>query len=330
MGRVARYKKVKAFDKLTPKSTHSGRADQEYIWGTDSGRGKKRNATATQSPQDPKAKRTKKHTEDTGFDLAPDKDDFDLNDILGSVQREKKAALDNELKDKSYIQIPSATQISQTETQPAAIIVHDTVTIGNTVIRCNIPRNDEEEAHVRKRLNINSKTGKSLSKVKGSSEKSIEGRKEGESMRAFERRLKQETRLILLKSTTKLHSNEEKRKRKKEFLKNKKLKKNGGGNVDSIMEHHGVSDRWESQKAGYGISPVSFLNQVERPPTFQMLPRGAQEKHATRVHTAPVGRKPKTKKKEEDKEISILREKFRAQYKELKQKRKTEGNSQFK
>ena len=99
MGRVARYKKVKAFDKLTKNSTHTGRADAEYIWGTDVGRKeKKRSLTATKLHHQ-KIKRRKTSSSDAGinhrFDLAPHhiKDDFDLHDIFGSVRREKMKSL---------------------------------------------------------------------------------------------------------------------------------------------------------------------------------------------------------------------------------------------
>jgi hypothetical protein len=139
-----------------------------------------------------------------------------------------------------------------------------------------------------------------------------------------------------LNSTTKLLSNEDKRKRKKEFLNKKKLKNNSGsgnGNLDPSPSNRSTQEKVYSNKgmtaktSGQEISPVTFLNQVERPPTFHMLPRGAEDKHGARLQqTATVSQTQgsKKRKKEEDPEIVKLREKMRIQYRAMKQKRREE------
>ena len=88
MGRVAKYKKVKAFDRK-----HSG---GEYVWGENDGRPKKKKRSKTaEKLKQIKLKRRRDGDIDPfncgvgGYDLPPqEKDDFDLSDM--KVKRVKK------------------------------------------------------------------------------------------------------------------------------------------------------------------------------------------------------------------------------------------------
>ena len=262
MGRVSKYKKVKAVDPFSKQKKGKAAASartSEYVWGMgDNGRKEKKRSLKAQRHQGRKLggggmsdgrRRAREAAGAGGFDLPPSgKDDFDLADLVGSVKRQKRPRLDDGLAD------PRRR--------------NETTTISKRTP--SIPETDAEEKRVARILKLSSKDSKSGGSGKGGpgsgsksatgsssaekgSKSQISGRKEGESMRAFERRVKEETRLILLEqaSESKLTS-KEKMAKKKEFLKSlkskKKNRKGGGGG----RPRSGSSDDEYGSDGGYG------------------------------------------------------------------------------
>mmetsp|Transcript_24075 Transcript_24075/g.29650 ORF Transcript_24075/g.29650 Transcript_24075/m.29650 type:complete len:356 (-) Transcript_24075:2169-3236(-) len=355
MGRVAKYKKIKAFDR-----NNSG---GEYVWGSMDARTlkkKKRSKTAERLHEKKlKRKQTKNNDriEDGGFDLpSQHKDDFNLSDF--KVKKEKRRRLDDDLivSSRGLTSTLTPTQ-SVLEQKPSALITNDKVKIGNNVVTCSIPQNDREERSIAKMLNIDIKTGNVIkqknSSVATNGRKMIQGRKEGESMRSFNKRLKEETQMALAedfkKSSRKNTNNQpgkeecaDKAERRKEFMKKKKLKKKGA----SIAYSHQVYDQdIQRDKIKHArneleiyqedeteASVPSFLDQVEQPPIFNLLPRGAQKKaklknrgkddnHCKNMDEKLI--------KAEQNAMEIMRRKVQAQYALIKAQRRKEGSFHF-
>lgn len=377
MGRVASYKKVK-----TSYKNHSG---GEYVWGTNAkSKAKKRSLTA-QKHQAAKrrGRRNKDQFDDGGFDLPPEKDDFDLKDMF--VKKVKKKRLDhdlafpsvNELKTVTPSIPTSASSSVSTSTstnvddvpkdddgntnsgvRPSAIVKNNSVKIGNTNLTCHIPADDRAEIRAAKLLKMDPKTGKSISK-QSINQTTIEGRREGESMNAFNRRLKEETVKALADNYKKSRGGETttgsgtnvgedgkmtKSQRRKEYSKMRKRKKKGKGNY--VVDPEGVGSGGASGLSKYdnddgfvtGENAVSFLEQAERPPIFNQLPRGAHKKLKLKMKGVKDddddcdgdgdGRKKRKKtmnegtiKKEQD-AMEVMRRKVQAQYAIMKAKRR--------
>lgn len=347
MGRVARYKKVKSFEKQ-----YTG---DEYVWGSNvSAKTKKRSLTA-QIHHRRKLKRKGYH-EDGGRDLPPGKDDFDLSDLV--VKREKKRKLDEGLVPIKHATVVPSSSSSTTTTplegplKPRAVVKNEKIKIGNTVVQCNIPSDDREEMRAAKILKIDPKTGKSTSK-QNAREMSIEGRRKGESMAAFHRRLKEETVNALADNYKKQREPQdeeqmEKRQRKKEYAKMRKLKKKGKlvagrGSLDDDDDDFDLIRRANDADYSDGFitgeqaaAQISFLEQAEEPPVFQQLPRGAVNKSKLRMSSSKSsGNKgsktmhmmDENKIKAEQNAMEIMRRKVQAQYAIMKAKRKQEGAS---
>lgn len=336
MGRVAKYKKVKAFDRK-----HSG---GEYVWGENDGRPKKKKRSKTaEKLKQIKLKRRRDGDIDPfncgvgGYDLPPqEKDDFDLSDM--KVKRVKKPKWDDGLNLAS--QASSTLTVKKSGATPSANISNDKVKIGNRSVTCTIPTGDKEEKKMAKMLNIDLKSGKS----KSNSTKNIQARQVGESKTAFKRRLKQETIAALAQdfqkkstSTSASGNNWEndggktsKQQRRKEFMKQKKLKKKKG--LVPIRDQNSFEDR-EDNDANYekgfitGENAVasipSFLEQAEAPPTFNRLPRGAVHKKLTMK--MKNGMDDKSIKAEQN-AMEVMRRKVQAQYSLLRAKRRQEGS----
>ena len=356
MGRVSKYKKVKAVDPFSKQKKGKAAASartSEYVWGMgDNGRKEKKRSLKAPRHQARKLggggmsdgrRRAREAAGAGGFDLPPSgKDDFDLADLVGSVKRQKRPRLDDGLAD------PRRR--------------NETTTISKRTP--SIPETDAEEKRVARILKLSSKDSKSGGSGKGGSgsgsksaigsssaakkgsKSQISGRKEGESMRAFERRVKEETRLILLEqaSESKLTS-KEKAAKKKEFLKTlkskKKNRKGGGGGgrprSGSSDDEYG-SDGGNGDDGGGGLvtgeravaaaaraaasTGAAIHDQVERPPTFELLPRGATKK--AKKEGGKLGMD-EQKRRAEQRAMDNLRAKVQAQYAVIKQKRKRAG-----
>lgn len=318
MGRVARYKKTKAFDKK-----HQG---GEYVWGSTSFAKKKKRSQTAERHHNKKSKR-KGYAEVGGFDLPPGKDDFDLADLV--VKKQKKRKLDEDLKTPS-----NETVIPSGGVKPSTKISSDKVKIGNKVVSCAIPQSEQEEKKMVKSLNLDHKTGKSSIDVRKQS--TIEGRRQGESMNAFKRRLKEETEMALANDYKNKKSADvtedpdklTKSQRRKEYLKKKKMKKTSAAKFDDGDDFPSSSTRQTSDDGfitgEQAVARVSFLEQAEQPPVFKQLPRGAKEKSKTKKDHKGKSLD-EAKIKAEQNAMEAMRRKVQAQYAVIKAKRRQEG-----
>lgn len=334
MGRVARYKKVKSVARH-----HSG---GEYIWGSNNGRSstKKKRSQIAEKLKEKKLKRKHKNgfdgVDDSGYDLPPSgKDEFDLSDPDFKVKKVKTQSV---IKDdiSSSMGSKSTSKTTTTPVPSATITTGNQVKIGNTIVSCTIPKDDVEERRAAKSLLVDTKSGKS----KSENTNTIKKRQEGESMRAFNRRLREQTRLALAQDLKQRASNIDinksgdgdgqptgKKEKRKEYMKLKKLKKKKGvENVDESAteenefhqgDHNSLTDQNDDS-----VLP-SFLDQVEAPPSFNQLPRHAKKKKSTdKKH---VGMDEKSIKAEQD-AMEAMRRKIQAQYSIIKAKRRQEGS----
>ncbi len=300
MGRVARYKKTKSFDKQ-----HRG---GEYVWGSMSSTMKRKRSITAERHHKKKSKR-KGFIEDEGFDLPPGKDDFDLADL--EVKKQKKRKLDDDLHTLSN------------DIKPSTKVTSERVKIGNKVVSCAIPQNDQEEREMVRSLNIDKKTGKSSTDLR--KQRTIEGRRKGESMNAFNKRLKEETEMALAndhrnKKAQDFTDNPEqvsKSQRRKEFLKKKKMKKRPVSSFQDSTDDVLISSE---QIATH----VSFLEQAEQPPTFKQLPRGAKAKSVVKKDSDGKSLD-EAKIKAEQNAMEAMRRKVQTQYAKIKAKRREEG-----
>ena len=372
MGRVSKYKKVKAVDPFSKqkKGKAASARTSEYVWGMgDNGRKEKKRSLKAQRHQARKLgggsmsdgrRRAREAAGAGGFDLPPSgRDDFDLGDLMGSVKRQKRPRLDDGLADPRRRNEITVSKKSKSKGDGGA------AASAAAQPAPSIPETDAEEKRVARILKLSSKdskssggggTGKggpgsksatgSSSTAKKDSKSQISGRREGESMRAFERRVKEETRLILLEqaSESKLTS-KEKAAKKKQFLKSlkskKKNRKGGGGG----RPRSGSSDDEYGSDGGYGddggdgfvtgeravaaaaraaaSTGAAIHDQVERPPTFELLPRGATKK--AKKEGGKLGMD-EQKRRAEQRAMDNLRAKVQAQYAVIKQKRKRAGD----
>ena len=389
MGRVSKYKKIKAVDpfskKKKGKAAISSRAS-EYVWGSgDNGRREKKRSLKARRHQARKLegasdgrRRAREAAGAGGFDLPPSgKDDFDLTDLVGSVRRQKRPRIDDGLAD-TRRRTETVFRKSKGGDTASAAAGGGSRSGGATQPTPSIPETDAEEKRVARilKLSKNSKSGSvdtrsgaggkggagksaasssSLPTTKKESKSQISGRREGESMRAFERRVKEETRLILLEqaSKSKLVS-KEKVAKKKEFLKSLKSKKKnrkgggGGGGAGGGRPRSGSSDDEYGSDDGYGgggggglvtgeravaaaaraaaSTGAAIHDQVERPPTFELLPRGATRKATKKAKEGGKLGMDEQKRRAEQRAMDNLRLKVQAQYNVIKQKRKRAGD----
>lgn len=199
MGRVARYKKIKACDPFSRKNRGKINHDTIGVWGLgDNGRrSRKRSRTA----ENLRAKRKRTSVDD--FDAPPEADDFDMADLVGSLKKEK---------------VPVVAPI-----QPAAKAER---------VSTNLPAplpEDKEEKEAKRLLKLDQQ-------VDQKKEKYVPGRMEGESKNAFRKRVKVETREIIKETKSQRTVTTEKRQRKKEFLNNKKKRKKGGSGMEDASD----------------------------------------------------------------------------------------------
>lgn len=338
MGRVSKYKKLKSCDPFAKKKGNSSHGDFG-VWGLgDNGRRtKKRSATALAMKAAKHKRRARKKGSatrpdggDDFFDAPPaGGDDFKMDDIMGSLRREKKQRLDHGLTgaDERGAKQPVTSSVAA---------------------RCSIPQTEKEEARTARILRVSSDSSKNGASSSNNGDSAVRGRMEGESMRAFDRRIKDETRMILkgvLKEGNKGSAND----RKKDFLKNKKLRKKKSckrssyGADDDLTGASGIGDAGgfltgERAIAAADASHTGCLlgDQVERPPVFNQLPRGAKVSKKAKKMSSPEGNEERSSsgKKHMDEQrveaeqraMEIMRRKVQAQYALVKAKRKKAGD----
>jgi hypothetical protein len=395
MGRVSRYKKVKAFDRI--------KGGGEYVWGTSSlldRKPRKKSLTAQKHEKVKMNVRNKRKKDQASgntllnqqqqqepkgsYDLPPSgKDDFDLNDLEGSVMKEKKRKLDDGListniTSTSTARINNVKNSDETlmddfinddgehgeKMKPKAKISCSQVNIGSDTLNCSIPRTEKEE----RQLATFIKSTQSSEKADGKKTKLFEKKKEGESMRAFNKRLKEETHLALAqdfkdsrtkkKSTTTINHDgtftEEtlsKSERRKEYLKQKKLKKKKK-NMPNGYNHDDDDDdddelvrgstqnqpfKYKNSREQQQIPPPARSNlvveQVEQPPIFKLLPRGAENKSNLKMKGKNSTTTTKTTTsmnnemiQAEQNAMEVIRQKVQKQYALMKAKRRKDGD----
>ena len=336
MGRVARYKKVKACDPYSSKNR--GRlldADTVGVWGLgDSGRKAKKRSLTSQKLRSMRKKSGATMTTKTEFDVAPESDDFDLADLVGSLKREKCSVEEEQLlQQRTPVAAPTVAR-NKDDTVAAAAL-------SNSKAK---PQSSLEEKEEQKLMN----KVKQQVEPKPASLMAAEGRLPGESKRAYNKRVKLETRQIIQRSS-RLEHNPEKRQKKKDFLNNKKKKNKrkraawDDDEGDDVPEQNDDDHRFELEGTSAGTTTgqlltgeqavaararatqVRFGEQAERPPVFAQLPRGASKKQQ------PAGSSSSRKKKEEQIEaerqaMDRMRRKVQAQYAAIKAKRKQNGD----
>jgi Txe/YoeB family toxin of Txe-Axe toxin-antitoxin module len=151
----------------------------------------------------------------------------------------------------------------------------------------------------------------------------------GESRKAFERRIKSETRQMIRNEELQ-RRNPEKRQRKKEFLnKKKKIKgKSQNDSGDGDDDYRGGDAGKLTASDGFitgeqAVARVALGDQVERPPVFNQLPRGATVKvkmttNSSQHKNASIAA--------EQKAMENMRRKVQAQYALVKDKRRKAGD----
>ena len=283
------------------------------------------------------------------------KDDFDLNDLVGSLKKQSR----NQLDQLSGTMTHQSSVALKSNSKPNAIVTASQIQVGNQTLNVSIPKSDREERQMRNSL------GKSKAKDTGSSreKKTMQKRQEGESMNAFNRRLKEETAMALAedykqnkqsragntKGGRNTNGQEDdgvlsKSQRRKEFLNRKKRKKrmrNEPGMEFPDEEEEVMARRHQGDGDGDGfitgeaaVARLSFLDQVEQPPVFAQLPRGASKKqkpNGKQLKCKEFESKSKLQKEEsiraEQNSMEAMRRKVQAQYAILKQKRRAQGAS---
>jgi hypothetical protein len=361
MGRVARYKKVKkSLSKATPNGAdrisinNNGKDskgsidyfDRVGVWGLgDSGRKPKKRSLASMKLR---AQRNK-HLPDSKdlYDVAiTEGDDFDLNDLIGSLKKEKQPLDDTPLASatkiseevaKSNVPLYEANVEAEASVVPvirdAVALPEKSISLFPTTESTTIAMEDER-LHKKFEPQVNPK----ISTIVKS-----DGRMVGESKNAYSKRVKQETRQIIQRSNQQAH-NPEKRIKKKEFL---TMKKKGGKHKrtnpytnDDETDHDEYDDRNTSTSgantfltgeqavaARERATRVQFGEQAERPPNFTQLPRGAIPKNTERKKQKVImdGRN-HIVEAEQQQAMELIRRKVQAQYADIKARRRNDGD----
>lgn len=302
MGRVARYKKIKAFDPYSKENGGKVQLEKVGIWGLgDNGRKtKKRSKTAEKLRAN---KRKRDVDEGDPFDLPPDgEDEFDMADLVGSVKKEKKVVEENDV-------VLNVVKASIPSLKPEKAV------------------KDDEHVQSSKFLKIDQQIEKKRNEAPAVK------RMLGESKKTFDRRIKAETRMIIKEQRVN-NRNPEKKQRKKEFLNNKKKKKgeftgqssacrNVEGGDSDVEADDGFVTGEQAAAHRARESTVPFGVQAERPPSFKQLPRGAVAKKR------PTGQSTLSEASDieaEKKSMELIRRKVQAQYLAIKLQRRQRGD----
>jgi hypothetical protein len=314
MGRVAKYKKIKAFDPYSKQNRGNVDLESVGVWGLGAdGRKPKKRSRRSEMLRASRGKQKKTNERDV-FDLPPEADDFDMKDLVGSVKRQK-------------------IQQEPKENGPRKKSNNERVTVAlPTNLERGVPVMDKEDREMIKFLKVDKQ-------VQRAEKKQVEDnatRREGESKRAYRRRLKAEVQQSIRKDKV-VAVNPEKKERKREFLKNKKLKKKGGAAAQSFssrtvdVSSDGGNDSDDGFITGEMAKQmvedqVPFGEQADRPPIFNQLPRGAQSKARKENTKATKKGMSSAQIEAEHNAMEIMRRKVQAQYALIKAKRKREGD----
>ena len=273
--------------------------------GNNGQRPKKRSLTSQKQRVSKRKRRAGDDTfmnpDDDGFDRPPSgKDDFDLSDLVGSLKPEKPVDLLKEDVDGTGEKKSKKAKVEVAAGPREALSL-------------------QKEVREAKFLNI------SLEKKKDTQ---IAPRMDGESKRAFQKRMKTETTRAIRNEKIEEVANPEKKERKKEFMKLKKQKKKGGS--QPFTDENVGSSRYDSDnepnilitgERAVAAQKIAFGDQVERPPTFQVLPRGATAKKSRGSGKSTNGMSD-AQQHAEQRSMEKMREMVQARYALIKAQRK--------
>ena len=325
MGRVSKYKKIKSCDPYSKASRKNGiNLETVGVWGLgDDGRRQKKRSKTAQKLKAQKKKSKHRKNDDGLFDLPCDKDEFDMNDLMGSVKKQP---------------LPQQDLGLSLASMKEASYDHTTTSTGNVA---SIPKTLEDETRVAKLLNLDQQ-------VEKKDDKSHMQRQAGESRNQYNKRTKAETRQIIQKTSVGKRKTA-KLEKKKEFLKQKKLKKKGklssragrydqdeddGYDSDAPLHKNESSssaglvtgERAVAMAAAMHDEPL-FGEQAERPPIFLQLPRGAQKSFKSTNKPTKSSNMSKEQIDAEASAMALMRRKVQAQYAAIRAKRHQNGDS---
>ena len=314
MGRVARYKKVKSVDPFAKART----------WTDDVGdtsnirRIKKRSKTA-QKMKDQKNKRLhgknadKKRGNNDGFDLPPDgEDEFDMSDLIGSVKKEKLKSddllkgnnpiLENAISTNSSINGKLASKVKKVD----ALGVKD----GSGQLESNSNQSKKNSKTTSKGMEITVHTPTreiiaACANPKTQQQASDEG---GNTKQAKRKAFFEQKKL-------------KKRKRKDEFEDDNDDYDTRTNTISSVTRQS--KSQSATQKVPVARSVID--DQVERPPIFSALPRGAtskKKKLAVHKEKNEDSDKKADRIRKEQQALEAMRERVMKQYAILRESRR--------
>lgn len=305
MGRVARYKKVKSVDPFA-----KGRTWTDDVGNTSNIQRVKRRSKTAQKLKDQKNKNRrskstdKKKRDDDGFNLPPDgEDEFDMSDLMGSVKKQKVKA-DDLLKGNNSILDNVLTQKNG----------------GDKVLSSKVEKADARG------VKSSASTSKEQSQSSSNQSKTNATSKTSSS-KGLEITAHTPTREIIAACTNPKTQKQQgadgtnsKQAKRKAFFEQKKLKKRKHARNDSFDEDY---DNYNNDMTSAVTKQRLIDDQVERPPIFSALPRGATKKKKST---------PREKKEDQDENadrilkeqraLEAMRERVMAQYAILRESRR--------
>jgi hypothetical protein len=332
MGRVSKYKKIKALDPYSKQNKHQNRKNKSLLlgscWDENEIRQKKLEKRLQKQLQrrSTKAKKNKNVgpvSSSKFFDLPPDdiEDEFDMSTL--TVRRNENTS--PSLKKQLSVEIVSGSNRR---------LQHQ----NQTFVGEEANRELQQELKTSRLLKIGSISNKSSYRNDDRTTQKVHGRLEGESMKAFTRRINQETAMILKKNLTQQQNgsisrlkqvNPEKYEKKIHYLNKKKEKKRQMPTIRINQQKYSfeqggerttenlITGEYASQQA------VSLLHdQVERPPTFSVLPRGAKLLLSSRNNNKDCLMS-KEKSSNISKELEQYRARVQAQYALIKEQKRS-------
>ena len=362
MGRVARYKKVKSFDPYSRESKQKRKSlHDEYVWGSSETRKPKKRSLKSMTLRQQKLKnqrpnkRKQQQTINNGFDIPPEEDDFDLNDIIGSVKKQQVMNIIPKSEPPPPTTTTTTKKAQSSSSSPSSSTALSTseslIETDNLDMVKHKMINERKEHQELLRFTTKNERQETKKNV-------FEKKQKGESMRAYEKRIKEETRRII--DTNKLTTEKEtasskqqqqqqqagddttnkRRQRTKDYLQQKKLKRkkklqsfaNNDTNDENYTRDSDNDDNFVTGEEAIRQQQLAFLNPVEQPPTFTQLPRGAPKKskmlHKPKNTNSNNGRSSmdEAKIKAEQKSMEAMRLRVQSQYALIKAKRKQMGD----
>lgn len=316
MGRVARFKKIRACDPYSKENRGRIALERVGVWGLgDSGRRAKKRSLTSQRLRARRIKGRKNGRGDDdaamgGFDLPP-RDEEDEFDTATMTVKKKRKPLTLDDVEAAGGRIDSAKALREAQ---------------------------KEEKRIHRLLKIDEQVlGPKKSAV------DVPEKMPGESKNAYRKRVQAETRQII-KDTKQSYRNPQKKEKKKEFLKNKKKSKkkgqqqstSAGGDDDDGSPTNETGDdddvlvTAEQAVAARALDVPRFGEQAQRPPEFKSVPRGAANKKTDDQQKPKASAKRKrTSATMDDQEVQaeqqameLMRRKVQAQYAMIRKKRR--------